>query len=96
MEKIFENVTQITTKGEYDAVMKHLEAITQEAITGGHLALLDSDNEYSREIARLGCLGGRYESDFMEFNFETTAHKIKRRQDKQTLNRVFRISQEYV
>jgi hypothetical protein len=83
MEKMFENVTRITTKSEYDAVMKQLDAITVEAITGGHLAIPDIDNEYRREIARLGCLGGRYESDFMKFNFETTEtaeHSSKKRQ----------------
>jgi hypothetical protein len=69
-------------------------------ISGGHLTLPDVDNEYRREIGRLGGRGGRYESECMAFNFESTetaAHKIRKRQDRQTLNgRVFRTSQEYV
>ena len=69
MEKIFENVSKITTKGNYDVLTAHLETLIQEAIKGGHLATQDPNNEYRREIGRLSRLGGIYEAEYMTFDF---------------------------
>ena len=69
MKKIYENVSKITTKNDYDLLTAHLENLIQEAIQGGHLAMPDSNNEYRREIGRLSRLGGIYETEYMTFDF---------------------------
>ena len=69
MKKIFENVSKITKKEDYDALSAHLENLIQEAIKGGHLATPDPANEYRREIGRLSRLGGIYEAEYMTFDF---------------------------
>ena len=69
MEKIFENVIQITTKEEYKLLTSQLENLIQEAIKNGHLAASDPNNEYRREIGRLSRLGGIYETEYMNFDF---------------------------
>ena len=69
MEKIFENVSKITTEKEYAELSLHLENLIQEAIQGGHLATTDPNNEYRREIGRLSRLGGIYEAEYMVFDF---------------------------
>jgi len=69
MKKIFENVSKITTKDDYDVLAVHLENLIQEAIQGGHLAVSDANNEYRREIGRLSRLGGIYEAEYMTFDF---------------------------
>ena len=69
MKKIFENVSKITTKEDYDVLAAHLENLIQEAIQGGHLAVSDANNEYRREIGRLSRLGGIYEAEYMIFDF---------------------------
>jgi len=69
MEKIFENVSKLTSKDDYDALTAHLENLIQEAIQGGHLAMSDPNNEYRREIGRLSRLGGIYEAEYMTFDF---------------------------
>jgi len=70
MEKIFENVSKITTKVNYDVLIVHLENLIQEAIQGGHLSTPDVNNEYRREIGRLSRLGGIYEAEYMTFDFD--------------------------
>lgn len=69
MKKIFENVSKLTSKDDYDALTVHLENLIQEAIQGGHLAVSDPNNEYRREIGRLSRLGGIYEAEYMTFDF---------------------------
>jgi hypothetical protein len=68
MKKIFENVTRLTTKIEYDLLSEHLEDLIKDATEGGYLSDPD-ENNYTREIARLSALGGMYETDFMTFSF---------------------------
>jgi antitoxin component HigA of HigAB toxin-antitoxin module len=69
MKKIFENVSRLTVKKDYDMLSAHLENLIQEAIRGGHLATQDPNNEYRREIGRLSRLGGIYEAEYMTFDF---------------------------
>jgi DNA-binding XRE family transcriptional regulator len=71
MKKILQNVTQLTTKVEYELLTAHLDNLIDEATKGGHLANPDAENEYTAEIARLSTLGGNYETQFMSFSFNT-------------------------
>ena len=69
MNKIFENVSRLTSDKDYVVLSAHLENLIQEAIQGGHLASQDPNNEYRREIGRLSRLGGIYEAEYMTFDF---------------------------
>jgi len=75
MKKILENVVCLTTKTEYDLLSVHLENLIKEATEGGFLAD-PNENDYTREIARLSALGGRYESEFMTFAFSKPKSRL--------------------
>jgi hypothetical protein len=77
MKRIFEDVTRITSRIEYDLLSMHLEDLIKEAIAGGYLSDPD-ENDYTREIARLTALGGMYETDFMTFSFSKPRASVQR------------------
>jgi hypothetical protein len=94
MEKIFENVTRITTEVEYELLKGYLEHLYQEAISGGYFDEPDSDNEHKREIGRLATLGGQYESEFKTYSFREANTPIEKTVKRKMLRR--RISQREV
>ena len=65
MEKIFSYVTRITTSGEYDLLKSHLNSLINEATINGYLSEQGADNEYTREIARLGKIGALFETEVL-------------------------------
>ena len=65
MEKIFNDVTRITTSVEYDLLKSHLNSLIDEATINGYLSEQGSDNEYVREIARLGKIGALFETEVL-------------------------------
>jgi antitoxin component HigA of HigAB toxin-antitoxin module len=67
MEKILENVLGITTRDDYEKLMSHVEKLIVEATEKGALDAPEADNEYTREIGRLSCLGADYESEYIQF-----------------------------
>jgi len=67
MEKIFENVLEISKRGDYEKLMSHVEKLIAEATEIGALDDPEADNEYIREIGRLSCLGADYESEYIQF-----------------------------
>jgi hypothetical protein len=69
MEKIFENVTRLTTRKEYDTVRAHIELLIKEATAGGYFSEPEGDNEYIREFGRLARLSALYEDEFMDLGF---------------------------
>ena len=69
MEKIFENVLEITTRDDYEKLMSHVEKLIAEATQTGALDDPEADNEYIREIGRLSCLGADYESEYIKFKY---------------------------
>ena len=71
MEKLFENVTRLTTRNEYDSVRAHIELLIKEATEGGHFSNPEGDNDYIREFGRLASLSVSYEDEFMDFGFRT-------------------------
>ena len=77
MKRIFENVTRLTAKTEYDMLSLHLENLIKEATEGGFLSDPE-ENEYTGEIARLSALGGTYESEFMTFSFSKPKLRMQR------------------
>jgi len=70
MEKIFENISRITTQKEYDLLWDHLELLIKIATETGYLSEQNANNEYSREIGRLSRLCAKYENEFMTFDFK--------------------------
>ena len=65
MVKNFENVTRLTTRNEYDLVRYHIESLIKEATEGGYFSDPEGDNEYIRELGRLGRLSALYEDEIM-------------------------------
>jgi len=62
MEKFFCNTTRITTDEEYDLLKNHINRLIDKATANGYLSEQEADNEYTREIARLGKIGAMYET----------------------------------
>jgi antitoxin component HigA of HigAB toxin-antitoxin module len=61
-----QTLTKIETKEQYDAVRNRVDKLIREATEKGVLEP-DADNEYIREIGRLGILGARYEKEYVQY-----------------------------
>ena len=69
MIKKFENITVIDNKELYDQVSAYGDALIDEATANGSLEEQGVDNEYTREIGRVGCMCADYESIYMTFKY---------------------------
>ena len=67
MQKKFEDITVIESKELFDAMSAYEEDLINEATANGALAEQDADNEYTREIGRVGVMCADYESMYMTF-----------------------------
>lgn len=67
MQKQFENSTEITDKLTFEKVSKYLNKIIGFATEKGLLQDQDADNEYTREIGRIGAMLADYESIYIKF-----------------------------
>jgi predicted XRE-type DNA-binding protein len=67
MVKKFENITVIDNKELFDAVAEYEENLINEAAANGALDEQGADNEYTREIGRVGNMCADYESTYMTF-----------------------------
>ncbi|MDR0546185.1 MAG: helix-turn-helix transcriptional regulator [Dysgonamonadaceae bacterium] len=67
MIKKFEQITTIDSRELYDKVSAYGDALIDKATANGALAEHDADNEYTREIGRVGNLCADYESVHMTF-----------------------------
>ena len=67
MKTKYNHVTIIDNKALFDAVAEYEEELITEATANGALAEQDADNEYTREISRVGILCADYESMYMTF-----------------------------
>ena len=68
MQTKFKNITVINNKALYDEIAAYEEELINEATANGALDEQDADNEYTREIGRVGILCADYESLYMTFN----------------------------
>ena len=68
MIKKFEDITFIDNRELYDKVSAYGDALIDEATANGALAEQDADNEYTREIGRVGVMCADYESTYMTFS----------------------------
>jgi len=69
MVKIFENITRLTTRSEYDTVRERIELLIKEATGKGYFSDPEGDNEHIQEFGRLARLSALYEDEFMDFSF---------------------------
>jgi len=67
MIRKFENITKIETGELYESVLAYVNELITEATDNGSLSEREADNEYTREIGRLGELCADYENLFIEF-----------------------------
>jgi antitoxin component HigA of HigAB toxin-antitoxin module len=75
MEKIFENTKELTTREDYDKAMSYVKKLINEATANGALSDPEADNEYIREIGRIGNLCAVYEDTKIEFQHLTVRKK---------------------
>ena len=69
MEKKFENITSINDRVTFDNANVYVDALIHEATTNGSLDEQSADNEYTREIGRLGTMCADYESKYIKFEY---------------------------
>jgi hypothetical protein len=67
MEKIFNGAAEIATRENYDNALMHLKTLIKKATDLGALDSPEADNEYTREIGRIGRLCADYESKNIPF-----------------------------
>ena len=67
MDKKFIEVTEIQSAELYNQVSEYTDALIDEATATGALSEQDADNDYTREIGRVGRMCADYESLFMKF-----------------------------
>jgi predicted XRE-type DNA-binding protein len=67
MKKQFKNIESITGRETYDAAMTYMNELIGFATRKGYLSNPENDNEYTREIGRIGNMCADYESSYMKF-----------------------------
>ena len=67
MEKKFIEITGIQSAELYNQVSEYTDALIDEATAAGALSEQDADNDYTREIGRVGRMCADYESLYMKF-----------------------------
>ena len=67
MIKKFEDITVVDNRELYDKISAYEEDLINEATANGSLEEQDADNEYTREIGRVGIMCADYESAYMTF-----------------------------
>lgn len=67
MKKQFENITEINDEMLYNKVLAYQESLIKEATDNGALGVQAADNEYTREIGRIGVMCANYETNYMKF-----------------------------
>jgi predicted XRE-type DNA-binding protein len=67
MEKKFIDITEIHTPELFKQVSEYTDTLIDEATANGLLKEPGANNEYTREIGRLGSMCADYESMYMKF-----------------------------
>lgn len=73
MNKKFENITKIDSYELFEKISAYTDELISEATTKGALNTPEADNEYTREISRVGNLCADYES----IHYKSKALKFK-------------------
>lgn len=67
MDKKFENITSIEDRQTFDNANMYVNSLIDEATTNGSLDEQYADNEYTREIGRVGGMCADYENKYIVF-----------------------------
>jgi len=67
MDKKFIEITEIQSAELYNQISEYTDALIDEATVNGALSEQDADNDYTREIGRVGRMCADYESLHMKF-----------------------------
>jgi len=78
MQKYFENISELTTRKDYDIALAYVKKLITEASLNGALADLEADNDYVREIGRIGHLCAAYEDTHIEYEHLTVRKRSPR------------------
>jgi antitoxin component HigA of HigAB toxin-antitoxin module len=62
----FEKIKKIETEEQYNIVVSRIDELIKDATQKGILESYN-ENEYTREIGRLGILAAKYENEYIEF-----------------------------
>ena len=73
MKKKFEDIKYIDTAELYNKATAYVDNLIKEATANGTLSEPDADNEYTREIGRIGNMCADYET----LHYQPTALKFK-------------------
>ena len=68
MIKKFQDITVVKDRKLFDEMAEYEENLIQEATVNGSLDEQGADNEYTREIGRVGIMLANYESIYMTFS----------------------------
>jgi antitoxin component HigA of HigAB toxin-antitoxin module len=71
MNKKFEDITEINSRELFDAISAYTDDLIDEATANGFLDEQGADNEYTREIGRVGNMCAEYEDTKMRFEHIT-------------------------
>ena len=89
MKKQFKNIESITDRKTYDAAMAYMNELIDYATRKGYLSNPENDNEYTREIGRVGIMCADYESIYMKFkNLKVKLDTAQKMSDEQLLDTV--------
>lgn len=67
MQKKFENINSIDDRKTFEQAGAYVDALIAEATANGALAEQNADNEYTREIGRVGAMCADYENKHITF-----------------------------
>ena len=67
MKKEFKNIESITDRQMYEKATAYMNELIEYATKKGYLSHPENDNEYTREIGRIGVMCADYENSFMKF-----------------------------
>ena len=68
MQRKFKKITKIESRNLYDKASAYVNHLIEEATQKGALSKQGADNEYTREIGRVGEMCADYENKSMSFN----------------------------
>ncbi len=67
MTRKFKNITKIEDQKLYEKVLAYTNGLINEATSKGMLTTQGAENEYTREIGRIGRLCADYETNYITF-----------------------------
>ena len=67
MDIKYNNISRIESRELFEKISAHVDELIEEATKNGSLSKQEANNEYMRDIGRLGRLCAEYESNYLQF-----------------------------